>query len=185
MSAPESNPVKRPATILAGPYGHPFHPIAITVPIGAWVASFVFDVIGLLAADPAPYAVGSRVLIAIGLVGSIPAILFGIHDYLRIPERTRASSAGTFHMGLNLTICGGYLFQAFYRTSTDDIPVFGVVLSVVSLLLLSISGWLGGKLSYRWGVRVAAETTQAEGFRTPEVPASPGTAAPPPQRGAH
>lgn len=29
---------------LAGPYGHPFHPILVTVPIGAWVASLVFDI---------------------------------------------------------------------------------------------------------------------------------------------
>ena len=28
---------KRPVTVLAGPYGHPFHPILVTVPIGAWV----------------------------------------------------------------------------------------------------------------------------------------------------
>jgi hypothetical protein len=28
-----------------------------------------------------------------------------------------------------------------------------------------VSGWLGGMLSYRYGVRVADEETQAEGFR--------------------
>ncbi len=36
---------KEPVTVLAGPYGHPFHPILVTVPIGAWVASFVFEFI--------------------------------------------------------------------------------------------------------------------------------------------
>ena len=36
---------KRPVTELAGPYGHPFHPILVTVPIGAWVVAFVFDLI--------------------------------------------------------------------------------------------------------------------------------------------
>jgi hypothetical protein len=29
-----------------------------------------------------------------------------------------------------------------------------------------VSGYLGGKLAYRYGVRVADETTQAEGFTT-------------------
>ena len=28
---------KHPGTTLAGPYGHPFHPILVTVPIGVWV----------------------------------------------------------------------------------------------------------------------------------------------------
>ena len=37
---------------LAGPYGHPFHPILVTVPIGAWAASLVFDIASHLVADP-------------------------------------------------------------------------------------------------------------------------------------
>ena len=30
--------------------------------------------------------------------------------------------------------------------------------------MLGVSGFLGGKLAYRYGVRVADEATQAEGF---------------------
>jgi hypothetical protein len=40
-----TGPAKQPRTVLAGPYGHPFHPILVTVPIGAWVASVVFDIV--------------------------------------------------------------------------------------------------------------------------------------------
>ena len=36
---------KQPRTALAGPYGHPFHPMLVTLPIGAWVSSLVFDII--------------------------------------------------------------------------------------------------------------------------------------------
>jgi uncharacterized membrane protein len=28
-----------------------------------------------------------------------------------------------------------------------------------------VSGWLGGKLAYRYGVRVADEATQAQGYQ--------------------
>ena len=35
----------RPATPIAGPYGHPFHPLLVTIPIGVWVAAFIFDLI--------------------------------------------------------------------------------------------------------------------------------------------
>ncbi|KAA9089236.1 DUF2231 domain-containing protein [Microbacterium radiodurans] len=168
MTDQDIRPDKRPLTPLAGPYGHPFHAIAVTAPIGAWLGSLIFDIIGFVAEDPAPYAIGSRVLIAIGLVGSIAAIVLGILDYLRIPDRTRASSTATIHMGLNFTVCGAYLFQFFLRTTTDEIPVAGFVFSVVSLLVLSASGWLGGKLAYRYGVRVADEAKQAEGFRLDE-----------------
>jgi uncharacterized membrane protein len=40
----------------------------------------------------------------------------------------------------------------------------GLVLSVLGLAILVVSGWLGGKLAYRYGVRVADERTQATGF---------------------
>ena len=36
--------------------------------------------------------------------------------------------------------------------------------TIVALAILVVSGWLGGKLAYRYGVRVADEATQAEGF---------------------
>jgi uncharacterized membrane protein len=38
-----SEQAKQPVTALAGPYGHPLHPALVAVPIGTWVASFVFD----------------------------------------------------------------------------------------------------------------------------------------------
>ncbi|WP_233223638.1 hypothetical protein [Amycolatopsis sp. CA-128772] len=41
-----------------------------------------------------------------------------------------------------------------------------LVLSAAALVVLAASGYLGGKPAYRYGVRVAAETTQAEGYRT-------------------
>ncbi|WP_191906608.1 DUF2231 domain-containing protein [Microbacterium lushaniae] len=46
----------------------------------------------------------------------------------------------------------------------DDISPWALAITVAALLILGFSGWLGGKLSYRWGVRVADETTQREGY---------------------
>ena len=40
-------------------------------------------------------------------------------------------------------------------------------LVVVAYALLGVSGWLGGKLAYHYGVRVADEGTQASGFVRP------------------
>ncbi len=41
-----------------------------------------------------------------------------------------------------------------------------IVLSAAALVFLGVSGFLGGMLAYRYGVRVAAETDQAEGYRS-------------------
>jgi uncharacterized membrane protein len=47
----------------------------------------------------------------------------------------------------------------------DDFDTAGFVVSVVALALVGVSGWLGGELAYRYGVRVADDQTQSRGFR--------------------
>src|SRR5688572_25106017 len=93
---------KRPATALAGPYGHPAHPALVALPIGAWISSLVFD-IGSRVADDGDFLVpGSRWLIAIGILGALLAAVFGFLDLLAIPRRTRAFGTALLHMTLNL-----------------------------------------------------------------------------------
>jgi uncharacterized membrane protein len=157
---------KRPKTALAGPYGHPFHPVLVTVPIGAWVASLVFDIVALAGDDDATFAKGAYWLICIGIIGALVAAVFGVLDLLTIPRGTPAFRTGLTHMALNLTVVVLYVINLGVRASgdIDESSVGGFVLSLVALGLLSFSGWLGGKLSYRYGVRVASEETQQEGF---------------------
>jgi uncharacterized membrane protein len=46
----------------------------------------------------------------------------------------------------------------------DEVSVAGFVIAILALLLLGVSGFLGGELAYRYGVRVADEETQQTGF---------------------
>ncbi|HVM41255.1 MAG TPA: DUF2231 domain-containing protein [Acidimicrobiia bacterium] len=161
---------KEPKSKAAGPYGHPFHPMLVTIPIGAWVASLVFDVASRLSADGSPALVeGSYWLIAIGVVGGLLAGIFGLMDMLTIPRQTRAFGVALTHMGLNLLVIGLYVGNFFWRNSDyQDVSEVGlgqIALSGLALLLLAVSGWLGGHLTYRYGVRVAREPDQADGFR--------------------
>ncbi|MGW4339496.1 DUF2231 domain-containing protein [Rhodococcus koreensis] len=155
---------------LAGPYGHPFHPIVVTVPIGAWVSSLVFDIASHLVDDPAVLTAGAVWLIAIGVIGAVAAALFGLLDLFAIPTGSRAFRTGLIHMSLNLVVTAAYAVNFVWRRAGDGhtagAPVGPLTLSVISVCLLGVSGYLGGKLAYRYGVRVADETTQAEGFTT-------------------
>jgi uncharacterized membrane protein len=156
---------KEPATALAGPYGHPFHAIAVTIPIGAWSASIVFDIIGLVSDYPGVYAAGSRILILIGLVGAVLAAILGLVDLSRLEKKTPARRVALTHMTINLCAMVVWIVSLAIRQSQSDaIPVVAFVLSLAAFAGLGVSGWLGGKLAYRYGVRVARETTQAEGF---------------------
>ena len=158
---------KRPVTGLAGPYGHPFHPILVTVPIGAWVASLVFDLASRLGGQPEVFATGSRWLVGLGIVGALAAAMFGLLDLFAIPTGTRAFRTGLLHMTLNLVVVALFATSFLLRggDAPDGVAVGLIALSVVALALLAVSGWLGGRLAYRYGVRVADEATQAEGYQ--------------------
>jgi uncharacterized membrane protein len=152
---------------LAGPYGHPFHPILVTVPIGAWVASLVFDIASRVAHDPEFLTRGSMWLIATGVLGALAAALVGLLDLFAIPTGTRAFRTALTHMTLNLLVTAAYASGFAWRHAAGSASRVGVgmlALSAVSLAVLGISGYLGGKLAYHYGVRVADEATQAEGY---------------------
>jgi len=70
-------------------------------------------------------------------------------------------------MTLNLVAVILFVVNFVIRVGRDsDAASVGCfVLSLVAVGLLGMSGWLGGKLAYRYGVRVADERTQADGFR--------------------
>ena len=161
---------KRPRSRVAGSYGHPVHPMLVTLPIGAWVGSLAFDVISHASDEPAVFAIGSTWLVGIGLVCAVIAGGFGLLDFLNVPGDTPAFRTGLAHLSLNLAVVVLYAVQLVVRGMRPDagpVPLPLVGLAVFSLVALGASGWLGGRLTYRYGVRVAGEETQALGFLRP------------------
>jgi uncharacterized membrane protein len=171
-------PAKRPlSALLAGPYGHPYHPMLVTIPIGAWVISLGFDVASRIASRPAFLARGSEWLIAAGVIGAVAAGLIGFLDLAVIPAGTPAFRIACTHMFINVTLIVAYgaNFAWRYRTSAHAGPVDAamIALSAACVAALSVSAYLGGKLTYRYGVRVAAEASQADGYLTAGLRATP------------
>jgi uncharacterized membrane protein len=170
VTEPVPLPAKHPVSaLLAGPYGHPFHPVLVTVPIGAWVSSVVLDIAARVGGDTSALTLGATWLVGIGLVGAVLAALVGFLDFLGIPTGTRAHRTALLHMALNLATTALFLVALLLRLdhpSRTDTVAF--VLALVGLAGLGLSGLLGGELSFRYGVRVAAETDQAHGFTRPD-----------------
>jgi uncharacterized membrane protein len=161
---------KRPRTILAGPYGHPFHALLITIPIGAWTASLVFDIGGAVTEDWETFATGAQWLIAVGIVGGLLAAIVGLLDYSKLTAQTKAKRTATIHMLINVAVLVLFCISWAVRAAQPGEPsTAGVVLSVIALLALGVSGFLGGELAYRYGVRVADEETQRAGHLTGAV----------------
>jgi len=102
----------------------------------------------------------------------VAAAMAGFLDLFAIPAGTPAFRTGLLHMGLNLVITAAYAAGFLWRqalspadTEAGEVALGPLLLSAGGLALLVVSGYLGGKLAYRYGVRVADEATQAGGFR--------------------
>jgi nitrite reductase/ring-hydroxylating ferredoxin subunit/uncharacterized membrane protein len=124
------------------PIGHPLHPLLVTIPLGSWTASMIFDLTGDEdAADG---------LIGIGLVSALPAALAGWSDW-------RHTSGGEQRVGLIHGLLNGALLATYglsllaRRTGRRKT---GLLLSMLGGSVLTASGWLGGHLAYALGVGV-------------------------------
>ena len=160
---------KQPRSALAGSYGHPVHPILVTVPIGAWVCSLVFDVVSFVSSEPRIWSVGAMWLILLGVIGAVVAAVFGAIDLGSLPHGSVALTTGRIHAGLNSTatgiFVGDFIWRYASRGSWESAPIGPLIMSIIGLAMVGVSGFLGGKLAYHYGVRVAEESVQAAGFR--------------------
>ena len=135
--------------------GHPLHPIFVCIPIGLWCFSPVCDVIYLLGWGDDSWKRAALYCLAGGLVGAVPALITGWIDYgtVRDPETVRVAK---FHLIFNLLVLPFIAVSVWMRWGeiSPDYHLFPVILSLVGVLLVSISGWLGGELVTRYGVSV-------------------------------
>jgi uncharacterized membrane protein len=155
--------------------GHPIHPMLVTIPIGLWIFSLVCDLIAMRSGAPATWATASMYAMVGGILGALAAALPGLVDLLSL-RKTPVLPTAVKHMALNLTIVALYVANAYLRRNSHDEAASGVplLLSVVAILLLLVSGWLGGKMVYEAGVGVHAEdmATSAAGERWSSARAS-------------
>jgi uncharacterized membrane protein len=159
---------KRPRSPLAGPYGHPFHAFLVTIPIGAWVGALVFDLVAIFG-DAETFSPGAALLTAIGLVGALLAAAVGLFDFSQLERGTKVHRIAVIHLVLNLSaiVLFGVSLAVRAAAGFDEVSGVAVTLSVIALVGLGASGFLGGEMAYHYGVRVADEETQREGFGAP------------------
>ena len=135
-------------------FGHPLHPMLVPFPITCFVGALLTDLAYLGSAN-VMWSNFSIWLITAGLVMGGLAALTGIIDYAG-DKRVRAARPATPHMIINLSVFVIEIVNAFVHSRdgwTSVVPT-GLTLSVVSVLLLLVSAWLGGSLVYKHGVGV-------------------------------
>jgi uncharacterized membrane protein len=136
-------------------FGHSIHPILVMFPFGLFSASVIFDGLALLTGRK-HLARASVVNLGAGLLGGVPAALFGYLDWRAIPEGTRAKALGRWHglgNGLLMLLFGlSWLLRRNDPAALPSKTAFG--LEVAGISLGGITGWMGGELVERLGIGV-------------------------------
>ena len=152
--------------------GHPVHPVLVTIPVGLFIAVFIFD-LAFWQSRSAVFATGSIWLLGIGLAGGVLAAIAGLIDFLG-DVRIRALGDAWQHAIGNVVLVLVQLVNIFFRIrdGAEVILPWGLILSLVAVCILLFTGWKGGELVYRHRVAVADEPraqagTPGSGTRPP------------------
>ena len=149
---------------------HPIHPMLVAIPIGLFVFSLISDGIAVYHHGDVFWSNVAFYTMVGGVVSALIAAVPGLIDFLSIKDR-EVKTIGLWHMSLNLIIVALYAINLWLRTNGGPDARLPLALSVIGILLLCVSGWLGGSLVYRHGMAVepTPEPNAPEGSRVRHV----------------
>jgi uncharacterized membrane protein len=135
--------------------GHPIHPMLIPFPLALWATSFAVDILFYFLRH-ATLLVVAKFMIAAGCLGAIAAAIPGIIDWLSI-KNGDVKKVANWHARLNIAALVVFAISLFLRMGSYSELVgrkltIPFLLSLVGVILITISGWLGGELVFRHGV---------------------------------
>ena len=149
--------MKTPASIGS----HPIHPMLIPFPFALWSFSLVADLIYLWRGNPIWRDWIAFYTLAAGIIGAALAAVPGLIDYFSIKD-PKVSKIAAWHARLNVLALLVFAASFYLRTNNGSRMVNGnftvpVLLSVLGVILISISGYLGGDMVYVHRVAVASQ----------------------------
>jgi uncharacterized membrane protein len=133
---------------------HPFHPMLVPMPIVCFIGALVTDIAYALTAEMMWTDISAWLLL-VGLVFGVLAAIAGLTDFLG-NRRIRSQSPAWPHMIGNLVVLVLAFFNVLVhsRDAWTSVMPTGLILSIVTVLILPITGWLGWAMVYRHGVGV-------------------------------
>jgi nitrite reductase/ring-hydroxylating ferredoxin subunit/uncharacterized membrane protein len=131
-------------------FGHPLHPAATDIPVGAWLGTLIFDIIWLIDKRSSSLAVASNILLIIGLAGAVVSVLTGTIDWNDTYGKERR--VGITHGIVNTLATLVYVVALVLRLAGQQFS--GFILSTVGLVILLLGAYLGGELVFGKGTQV-------------------------------
>jgi uncharacterized membrane protein len=137
--------------------GHPLHPLLVTLPIGFWVGTLIFD-LGFLSTGDAFWARGALTVLVLAIIFAAIAALAGFADFFG-NSRVRALRDAWQHMIGNVIALVLAIVNLWphWEATGSGIKPWGLILSVVVVLILLFTGWKGGEMVFRHHVGAAPD----------------------------
>lgn len=134
--------------------GHPLHPMMTAFPIAFLSTLVLSDLVGYLSGEEFWLRLSFLLCVAGFLTGAASAVL-GAIDFFTIAA-ARSYPVGWIHFLGNGAVMVISFLNAWLRwNGSPTVPwPWGLPLSVGAFLLLGVTGWCGGELSYRYRIGV-------------------------------
>jgi uncharacterized membrane protein len=133
---------------------HPIHPMLVPVPIVCFIGALLTDIMYYVTAEMM-WADFSAWLLVVGVIIGVLAAIAGLIDLLSSAAIRSLAPAWPHALG-NVAVLLLAFFNALIHTRdawTSVVPT-GLILSIVTVLILPVTGWLGWAMVYRHGVGV-------------------------------
>ena len=125
--------------------GHPLHPVLTDLPIGFWTSSAALDAAGMQR--------GADITLKLGTLSALATAVTGYAQWHDLQNLETPRRLGTLHAMLNITATALHSTSWLLRNKGERGT--GVALSTTGLAIASVSGLLGGDLSYKLGIGVS------------------------------
>ena len=140
--------------------GHPIHPMIIPFPIALWAFSFIADLVYLWRGNPIWKDWIAFYTLLGGCIMAVVAAVPGLIDWLSLKE-PKVIKIANWHARLNVIALLVFAVSFYLRTTgaaalVGDSHLIPFLLSLLGVVLITISGWLGGEMVFKHGVAVAA-----------------------------
>jgi uncharacterized membrane protein len=147
--------VRVPINSKAAIGGHPLHPMLIHFPVAALIALLPADLAYLWTLDSFWSRAGLW-LAGIGALGGWLASVFGLIDLLLVTQIRRKITAWCHAIlaVMMLSLASLNWLLRYHGLGDDESALWGLYLSLLTALLISLAAFLGGRLVYEHGVAV-------------------------------
>lgn len=121
--------------------GHPLHPVLTDVPLGAWTAAAVLDI--MEATGTSEVGPGADAAVGVGIVGALGAAASGLADWYQLGEK-RPQRIGAAHALLNTSALT--LYAMSWALRRQGARGWGRALGWLGFGVVCASAYLGGQL---------------------------------------